>query len=59
MSTATIVAVTSVTMYDAKKRIEVENSLNRYKIGSADQPETDSDGSTTSCIRVDSLGKDK
>ncbi len=59
MSTATRVAVTSVTMYDAKKRLEVENSLNRYKIGSADKPNTDSDGSTTICIRADSLGKDK
>jgi hypothetical protein len=49
----------SVTLYDAKKRLMVENSLNRYKIGSADKLEADADGSTTLYIQVDSPGKDK
>jgi len=49
----------SVTMYDAKKRLMVENSLNRYKIGSADKLEADADGSTTLYIQADSPGKDK
>jgi hypothetical protein len=49
----------SVTMYDAKKRLMVENSLNRYKIGSADKLEAGADGSTTLYIQADSPGKDK
>ena len=36
----------SVTMYDAKKRLMVENPINRYKIGSADKLKAGSDGST-------------
>ena len=49
----------SVTLYDAKKRLMVENSLNRYKIGSADKLKSASDGSTTLYIQADSPGKDK
>jgi hypothetical protein len=49
----------SVTMYDAKKRLMVENSINRYKIGSADKLKAGADGSTTLYIQVDSPGKDK
>jgi hypothetical protein len=49
----------STTMYDAKKRLMVENSINRYKIGSADDLKTGSDGSTTIYIQADSPGKDK
>jgi hypothetical protein len=49
----------SVTMYDAKKRLMVENSINRYKIGSADKMEAGADGSTTIYIQADSPGKDK
>jgi hypothetical protein len=46
-------------MYDAKKRLMTENSINRYKIGSADNLKTDADGSTTIYIQSDSPGKDK
>ena len=49
----------STTMYDAKKRLMVENSINRYKIGSADNLKTNTDGSTTIYIQSDSPGKDK
>jgi hypothetical protein len=49
----------SVTMYDAKKRLMVKNSLNRYKIGSADKLNAASDGSTTLYIQAESPGKDK
>jgi len=49
----------STTMYDAKKRLMVENSINRYKIGSADNLKTDADGSTTIYIQADSPGKAK
>jgi hypothetical protein len=49
----------SITMYDAKKRLMVENSLNRYKIGSADKLKAAADGSTTLYIQSDSPGKDK
>ena len=49
----------SVTMYDAKKRLMVENSLNRYKIGSADKLKAAADGSTTIYIQANSPGKDK
>jgi hypothetical protein len=49
----------STTMYDAKKRLMVENPINRYKIGSADGLKTNSDGSTTIYIQADSPGKDK
>jgi len=49
----------SVTMYDAKKRLMVENPLNRYKIGSADNMKAGADGSTTIYIQADSPGKDK
>jgi hypothetical protein len=52
-------AIRSVTMYDAKKRLMVENSLNRHKIGSADKLKADADGSTTLYIQADSPGKDK
>ena len=49
----------STTMYDAKKRLMTENSLNRYKIGSADNLKANADGSTTIYIQHDSPGKDK
>ncbi len=49
----------SVTMYDAKKRLMVENPINRYKIGSADKLATEKDGSTVIYIQADSPGKDK
>jgi len=49
----------SITMYDAEKRLMVENTLNRYKIGSADKLKTAADGSTTLYIQADSPGKDK
>jgi hypothetical protein len=48
-----------VTMYDAKKRLMVENPLNRFKIGSADKLATERDGSTVIYIQADSPGKDK
>ena len=49
----------STTMYDAKKRLMVENSIKRYKIGSADNMKPNSDGSITIYIQADSPGKDK
>ena len=49
----------STTMYDAKKRLMTENSINRYKIGSADNLKADADGSMTIYIQSDSPGKDK
>jgi hypothetical protein len=49
----------SVTMYDAKKRLMVENSINRYKIGSADNLTTGKDGSVVLYIQADSPGGDK
>lgn len=49
----------SLTMYDAKKRLLVKNSLNRYKIGSADKLKPEKDGSTVIYIQADSPGKDK
>jgi hypothetical protein len=49
----------STTMYDAKKRLMVENSINRYKIGSADKLKVAADGSTTIYIQADSPGKAK
>jgi hypothetical protein len=49
----------SITMYDAKKRLMVKNSINRYKIGSADKLATEKDGSTAIYIQADSPGKDK
>jgi len=36
-----------------------ENSINRYKIGSADNLKTNADGSTTIYIQNQSPGKDK
>jgi hypothetical protein len=49
----------SVTLYDAKKRLMVENKLNRYKIGSADKLTAEKDGSTVLYIQAESPGKDK
>jgi hypothetical protein len=49
----------SITMYGAKKRLMVKNSINRYKIGSADKLKAAADGSTTLYIQADSPGKDK
>lgn len=49
----------STTMYDAKKRLMVENPINRYKIGSADNMKPGADGSITIYIQADSPGKDK
>jgi hypothetical protein len=37
----------------------VRNSINRYKIGSADNLQTGSDGSTTILIQADPPGKDE
>lgn len=47
----------STTMYDQKKRLMVENSINRYKIGSADNLAPNKDGSITIYIQADSPGK--
>jgi hypothetical protein len=49
----------STTMYDAKKRLMVENSIHRYKIGNADKLKPGADGSITIYIQADSPGKDK
>jgi hypothetical protein len=49
----------STTLYDAKKRLMVANSLNRYKLGSADHLKANADGSTTIYIQAESPGKDK
>ena len=49
----------SVTLYDTKKRLMVDNSINRYKIGSADNLKAESDGSTVIYIQADSPGNDK
>jgi hypothetical protein len=57
--TPPVSAFWSITMYDAKKRLMVENSLNRYKIGSADKLKIAADGSTTLYIQADSPGKGK
>ncbi len=54
-----VAAFWSVTMYDAKKRLMVKNSINRYKLGSADKLKSNTDGSTTIYIQADSPGKDK
>jgi hypothetical protein len=48
----------SVTLYDAKKRLMVENSLNRYKIGSADMLKAEKDGSTVIYIQAEAPGED-
>jgi hypothetical protein len=45
-------------MYDAKKRLMVENSIDRDKIGSADSLKTDPDGSVAIHIQHDSPGAD-
>jgi hypothetical protein len=49
----------SASMYDAKKRLMVENSSNRYRIGSADNLKTGADGSTAIYIQAAPPGKDK
>jgi hypothetical protein len=49
----------SVTMYDAKKRLMVENSINRYKIGSADNLATGEDGSVMIYVQAANPGGDK
>jgi hypothetical protein len=49
----------SVTMYEAEHGRLIDNSINRYKIGSADNPKAGSDGSTVLYIQADSPGKDK
>jgi hypothetical protein len=46
-------------MYEAKHGRMIENSINRYKIGSADKLKACSDGSTVILIQADSPGKDK
>ena len=48
----------STTMYDQKKRLMVQNSINRYKLGSADNLKTNADGSTTIYLQASSPGKD-
>ena len=57
--TPPVAAFWSTTVYDAKKRLMTENSINRYKIGSADNLKASADGSTTIYIQNDSPGKDK
>jgi hypothetical protein len=42
----------SVTMYDAKKRLMIENSINRYKIGRADNLTPGEDGSVVIYIQA-------
>jgi hypothetical protein len=49
----------SVTLYDAKKRLMVENSINRYKIGSADNLATGEDGSVMIYVQAANPGGDK
>jgi len=49
----------STSMYDQKKRLLVKNSLNRYKLSSADKLKTNADGSTTLYLQAKSPGKDK
>jgi hypothetical protein len=49
----------STSMYDQEKRLLVKNSLNRYKISSADKLKTNADGSTTIYLQAKSPGKDK
>ena len=51
----------SVTMYDAKNRLLVENPINRYLINSPMLPDlkTNADGSLTIYMQKDSPGKDK
>jgi hypothetical protein len=48
----------STSMYDAAKRLMVDNSINRYKIGSADNLAVADDGSTTLYIQAESPGKE-
>jgi hypothetical protein len=48
----------STSMYDADKRLMVDNPINRYKIGSADNLAVADDGSTTLYIRAESPGKE-
>ncbi len=57
--TPPVSAFWSTSMYDAKKRLMVANSINRYKIGSADDLKTGADGSTTIYIQADSPGQEK
>jgi hypothetical protein len=49
----------STSMYDQEKRLLVKNSLNRYKVSSADKLKTNADGSTTIYLQAKSPGKDK
>ena len=49
----------STTLYDARQRLLVEYSINRYKIGSADNLRPNADGSITIYVQADSPGKDK
>jgi hypothetical protein len=49
----------STSMYDQEKRLLVKNSLNRYKISTADKLKTNADGSTTIYLQTKSPGKDK
>lgn len=49
----------STTMYGAKKRLMVENPINRYKIGSADNMKPGTDGLITIYIQAESPGIDK
>jgi len=51
----------SVTMYDAKTQLLIENPINRYLINTPMLPElkTNADGSLTIYIQKDSPGKDK
>jgi len=49
----------SVTMYDLNSKLTVENSINRYSLGSDDDLKAGDDGSITIYLQADSPGKDK
>jgi hypothetical protein len=49
----------STSLYYLDTRLLVKNSLNRYKISSADTLKTNADGSTTIYLQTKSPGKDK
>ena len=56
--TPSVGAFWSTSMYDADKRLMVDNPINRYKIGSADNLTVADDGSTTLYIQAESPGKE-
>jgi len=48
----------SVTMYDSITKLTVENPINRYALGSADELKKNPDGSFTMYLQTDSPGKE-